>query len=199
MKNRAAILLLFTANAISGVAQGISMIAIPWYFARLSAMSQFGWLYWGATLLSVLWVPVCGMWVDKYDRKRLFLVLNLVCGALVGAVSVWGMASGMLPWYAVGFVFVVTFFNYNLHYPALYAFAQEITEPVFYGRITSLLEIVQQSISVLAGAAAAVLLEGWGSQTLRLGDFVWTISPLEPWPIYRIFSVDAATYFASFL
>ena len=32
MKNRQAISLLFLSNIISGFAQGISMIAIPWYF-----------------------------------------------------------------------------------------------------------------------------------------------------------------------
>ena len=35
MKNSNAIILLFTANIISGLAQGISMIAIPWYFVEI--------------------------------------------------------------------------------------------------------------------------------------------------------------------
>ena len=35
MKNKQAITLLFLANIISGLAQGISMVAIPWYFVKI--------------------------------------------------------------------------------------------------------------------------------------------------------------------
>ena len=32
-------------------------------------------------------------------------------------------------------VFGITIFNYNVHYPNLYAFGQEITEPKNYGKL----------------------------------------------------------------
>ena len=40
MKNKQAIILLFAANIISGLAQGISMIAIPWYFVKIVAKPE---------------------------------------------------------------------------------------------------------------------------------------------------------------
>jgi MFS family permease len=200
MKNRLAIVQLFFANAISGIAQGISMIAIPWYFASNEEMGKFGILYWAATLASIFWVPICGMLVDKYDRKRLFLVVNSICGVLILGTAYWGFVNDFLPWYWTGFVFVITFFNYNLHYPALYAFAQEITEPQHYGRITSLLEIVQQSTSIFAGAGAALLLEGSRNGIVNLfGISVHLGWELHPWEIYEIFAIDGLTYLLSFL
>jgi len=69
------------------------------------------------------------------------------------------MEIGALPWQLVAGVFMLTFLNYAVHYPNLYAFVQEIIEPKYYGRITSYLEIQGQLTSILAGAGAALLLE----------------------------------------
>ena len=41
MKNKNAVYLLFLANIISGLAQGISMIAIPWYFIEIIEKPKF--------------------------------------------------------------------------------------------------------------------------------------------------------------
>ena len=41
MKNKQAIYLLFLSNIISGLAQGISMIAIPWYFIEIIDKPEF--------------------------------------------------------------------------------------------------------------------------------------------------------------
>jgi len=53
MKNLQALLLLFLANSISAVAQGISMIAIPWYFAELNQMGVFANIYIIVTLIGI--------------------------------------------------------------------------------------------------------------------------------------------------
>jgi hypothetical protein len=55
--NPRALLLLFIANTISGAAQGISLIAIPWYFIdRLQAPVLFSQFYSIFTLASIVWV-----------------------------------------------------------------------------------------------------------------------------------------------
>jgi DHA3 family macrolide efflux protein-like MFS transporter len=198
MKNLSAILLLFLANSISGVAQGISMIAIPWYFAQQQDMTRFGFIYGLATVISFLWVPYSGTLVDKYNRKHIFLALTFVSGIIVLSTGLVGQNAGALPWWVVGGIFMLTFFNYNLHYPNLYAFAQEISEKKQYGRITSLLEIVGQSTNVIAGAGAAMLLEGTQNGMLNLfGIFVPSPIEIAPWEIYHIFLFDGCTYFVA--
>ena len=74
--NRKAIILLFLANAISGIAQGISMIAIPWYFAQKDMLGFFGIVYLITNIIAMFWVPWSGTLVDKYDRKKLFLFIT---------------------------------------------------------------------------------------------------------------------------
>jgi len=199
MKNLSAILLLFLANSISAVAQGISMIAIPWYFAELAQMELFAMVYIGVTVLSVVWGPYAGTLIDKYNRKTIFMALNIVMGILLMLISGWGFYQGHLQWQWVGLVFALTFLNYNIHFPAVYAFAQEIVDPSWYGKLSSYLEIQHQFTTVLAGALAAMLLEGAADGTINLFGFKMETSlEIAAWEIQEIFLLDASTYFIGF-
>jgi len=200
LKNLPAVLLLFIANSISGVAQGISMLAIPWYFAQQNDMSRFGLIYILTNVIAFFWVPYSGTFVDKYNRKTLFLFVTAIMGLLLFGISGMGWYLGELPWFLVAFVFMMTFFNYNLHYPNLYAFVQEIAEPAYYGKVTSYLEIQGQLTSVLAGGAAALLLEGTMDRPLDLfGLRLSFFEGIAPWEIHQIFLLDAITYVLAFI
>ena len=153
MKNKQAIFLLFLANIISGIAQGISMIAIPWYFVKIVSRPEiFSNSYLFITFLTLFWGLYAGTLIDRYSRKKLFIIINIVCGILIGTIAFYGNFHGSLDDFFVILVFGITIFNYNVHYPNLYAFGQEITEPKNYGRLNSYIEVQGQVTSVLAGA-----------------------------------------------
>lgn len=196
MQNYKALFLLFLAHGVSGVAQGISMLAIPWYFSRQGEMSTFSWIYFLTNIIALLWVPFSGTLVDKYSRKRIFLVLDVALGIILCGVAGLGFSSGELPWWWVGIVFMLTFFNYNLYYPNLYALLQEITEEKYYARITSLLEVLGQTTNVIAGAAAALLLEGTTNGSWVIFGFEVPIGrEVAAWSIHEIILLDGLTYF----
>ena len=65
-----------------------------------------------------------------------------------------------VPVFLVCGIFIMTVVFYNVHFPNLYAFLQEIVPPASYGKITSAVEIQNQLAFVLSGGLAAVLLEG---------------------------------------
>ncbi len=198
-KNLQAIILLFIANSVSGVAQGISMIAIPWYFAKNGNAQTFGWIFTFVTALSLLWGPYSGTLIDKYNRKHIFLGLCIVCGSILFMVAGLGFYWEQLPWYMVGFIFLMTFMNYNLHYPNLYAFVQEITEKRYYGKVTSYIEVIGQLTTVMAGAGAALLLEGTlDGQLMLFGINIPVNFKIKAWTIYEIFLLDGFTYVLSF-
>ena len=95
----------------------------------------------------------------------------------------------------VVFVFGITIFNYNVHYPNLYAFGQEITERKNYGKLNSYIEIQGQVTSVLAGAFAAILLTGTKNNILEIAGITIPIPfNIIKWNIYEIFLLDAFTY-----
>lgn len=200
MKNLSAIIFLFIANSISGISQGISMIAIPWYFAMQDEMSTFGIIYIVTNLISLLWVPYSGTFVDRYNRRNIFLLITLISGLLLSFIAYVGFQNDGLSLWEVGFVFLFTFLNYNIHYPNLYAFVQEITEAKRYGSISSYIEIQGQTTNMLAGATAAILLEGSDSGILNFfGIDVDTGWIFKAWDIHEIFALDAATYFVGFV
>ena len=196
MKNKKAISLLFLSNIISGFAQGISMIAIPWYFVEVVGRPEvFATAYLFITFATLFWGLYAGTLIDRYSRRNLFILINLVCGLIIGAVAISGFFSSNMNDLLVILVFATTIFNYNVHYPNLYAFGQEITEKSNYGRLNSYIEIQGQSTSILAGAFAALLLTGTINKSMNLGGFTINFPfEIQPWGIHEIFLMDAITY-----
>lgn len=200
MQNKAAIMRIFMANTVSGAAQGVSMLAIPWYFTdNLKDSSQFGKIYGLVTLVSLFWGLYAGTLVDRYNRKHLFLWENAVCGLLFIGIASMGYILGQVPTIWVAVAFAATFFNYNLHYPALHAFMQEINAPKDYAHITSYLEIQGQMTTALSGGLAAVLLSGISAGDINLpllGKFYWPYE-VKMWALHDVFMLDGLTYLLS--
>lgn len=192
MKNIGAIRLLLGANFISGIAQGISMISIPAYFAKTNQSNWFNIAYAIITCVSLFWSLYAGTLIDKYNRKRIFLSLNIFNGIAIGSIAYMeGMGMGATNYWAAA-VFALTFWNYNLHYPCFYAFMQEITEKENYNKIASYIEVQSQMASALAGAGAALLIGGSFSTSFFTID-------IEPWSLSQIFALDACTYFIALI
>ncbi len=199
MKNKSAILLLLLANSVSGVAQGISMLAIPWYFTSIiHREGLFGQMYFVVTVVSLMWGLYAGTIVDRYDRRKLFLAINLAGGFVMSAIAITGFALGSLHWIFVAMSFANTVFIYNIHFPNLYAYAQEITSKEDYHSVTSTIEIQGQITFTLAGGIAAIMLSGLDNG-LNLGSLHIPLPfVVKAWKIHEIFAIDAVTYFISF-
>jgi DHA3 family macrolide efflux protein-like MFS transporter len=201
MKNKRAFGLLLSANAISGFAQGISMLSIPWYFGSvLNDSSLFNVAAGFITLATILWSLYAGTIVDKFPRKRVFLAINISGGILLSSIAAYGWHHGSLPASLVLLVFAGTMFIYSIYFPAIYAFGQEITEVENYGKMNSRLEIQSQSISMLAGAAGAMLLAGTRNKCINLiGIEIPLGFDIAKWELWQIFLLDGCSYFTSII
>lgn len=197
MKNTRALSLLFVANSISGFAQGISMLAIPWYFTSIiNKPGAFGVMYAIVTFLTIFWSLYSGTLIDRYPRKNIFLFTSIGGGLILGSVSLYGFLHGETPLGLVMLVFATTMFVYNIHYPTLYAFGQELTEKVNYRKVNSLIEIIGQSTNMIAGAIAAILLSGTDAENKfnLLGLKIHLPFAIERWKMHEIFLMDGITY-----
>ena len=176
------------------------MIAIPWFFAREGQLETFIWFFITTNILALFWVPYAGTLIDKYDRKQVFQLTNLFSGIILGVICYIGFAGEGLSLTMVALVFVLTFMNYSIHYPNLYAFVQEITPQNMYGKITSILEVQGQATGIFGGVFAVLLLEGSKNGFIEiLGMEVNVFRIFESWEMHEIFLLDALTYIASFL
>lgn len=203
MKNKRAIILLFIANSISGFAQGLSMLAIPWYFAIHGQSSKFNYLYAIVTLLTIFWSLYAGTIIDKFNRKIVFITTNITGFIILTCIAVLlnqdllnsqGIIN-FLHLALIALAFTTTVFSFHIHYPNLYAFVQEITTPRHYQKITSYIEIVGSVTMVFSGACAAILLEGlsFSKQFTMYLNFKVEFQ-IEKWELHQIFLLDGFTY-----
>ncbi|TAE90124.1 MAG: hypothetical protein EAY81_01170, partial [Bacteroidetes bacterium] len=193
VKNKSALNLLFIANGISGFSQGISMLAIPWYFSRVQNAVYFNKAYAIITFIVLFFGLYAGTLVDKFSRKNNFLGNSLICGLLLLVIGGIGFYQQQLSELLVVAVFGITMLNYNIHYPTLYAFGQEISVKEDYAKVNSNIEIVGQSTSILSGGIAALMLDGY---TLQWENSGLSIN-IPKWEIWEIFLLNAFTYFVA--
>ncbi|MGZ5302917.1 MAG: MFS transporter, partial [Bacteroidia bacterium] len=201
MRNKKTLYLLFAANSISGFAQGITMLAIPWYFASIVKNSSlFGTAYSAITIIGIGWILYAGTLIDRYSRKNIFLSLNIVGALVLGLIAASGYIFGQVPQALALLAFATTIFIYNLHYPTLYGLGQEITEKENYVKMNSQLEIQGQVTSMLSGGTAAVLLAGLSEgNTNFLGYEMYVPFSIKAWELHEIILLDSFTYIVAFL
>lgn len=184
MKNLRAILLLFAANTLSGISQGIVTITVSWYIANeLGLPAHQSAVVILSTAIAVFWGPYAGSLIDRYDRRRIFQAINIVGVLLMGTLALIGQMRGEVTFWMAAPAFLLTIAAYNIHFPNLYAFAQEITLPAHYARITSMIEVQNQISFFVSGALASFLMEG---------SFFGT--PIPVWSMEDVFVLDAMTY-----
>lgn len=191
--NRSALLLLLGSNVVAEFAHGILMLAIPWHFAdALGRPELFGWLFAGVTFLTLFWSLYGGTLIDRYSRKKVLLWMNLIGGMAILGLAFSGSGSDTVSLFGVSIAFTITVFNFNIHYPTLYAFAQEISPPEEYARTNALIEVQGQSTRMIASAVAALLLAGTDASSPILHE--WSPIAFEAWELDAIFLLDAAAY-----
>ena len=197
-KNKQALALIYIANTISGFAQGISMLAIPWHFAQQNLTADFNIYYAIITFLTLAWSPNAGAIVDRFNRKGVFLTTNIIEGVVVSTIAFIGINQGGVSTILVVLVFLVTVLGYHIHYPNLYAFAQEITPKDKYTSVASSLEVVGQATSIGSGVIGAILLEGATYQfNIPFFKNAEILIEIPKWEIWEIFAMDGLTYAVS--
>jgi MFS transporter, DHA3 family, macrolide efflux protein len=204
LKNKRALTILFIANGISGFAQGITMLAIPWYFKNtLNQPSVFILAYAVITLLTLFWGLYAGDIVDGFNRKDVFLGTNFIEGLIILSVASLGFKEGTLPIILILLVFTTTFFGYFIHYPNLYAFAQEITDPKDYTKVTSYIEIVGQTTTMASAMLGGFLINGVDviePIAIPLTDISFNIPIyIKQWELYEIILLNGITYLVAFI
>ncbi|WP_018341573.1 MFS transporter [Cytophaga aurantiaca] len=196
MTNKKTLAILLTANGVSSFAQGFTMMSIPYYFNKIGDYSFFSLSLTVITLVSLFWALYAGSIIDGFNRKDVFLGTNFVGGIVILSIASLGFKEGELTNILIILVYALTMFGYVIHYPNLYAFSQELSEPKDYTKITSLIEIVGQSTVMGSAIMGTMLLKGITDFHVPFSNSVITI---ERWEIHEIFLFDAIAYFVSFL
>ncbi|HEY0944979.1 MAG TPA: MFS transporter [Opitutaceae bacterium] len=170
---------LLLANITGSIGSGVTIIAVPWLLVQQPAGERlYGYVTLATTVALFLFMPYYGTWLDRHSRKRMLLIGELFGATATLTMALWAFASHRVESWQLMASYFCGMLYYTLHYPAKFAFVQEIIEPRHYQSLTGVMEIQGQTASLLAGALASVLVER------------------VPLPV--ILLADAGTYFFSF-
>ena len=171
---------LLLANSTSSIGSGVTIIAVPWMLVhRPNGDQLYGWITLGTTIALFLIMPHYGAWLDRHSRKTMLLASELFGFTATISMAAWAFLTGHVATWQLVFSYFSGMLYYTLHYPAKYAFLQQIFVRSQYQSLMGLLEIQGQSAMVIAGGLGSVLID-------RV-------------PLALILLIDAFTYLFSFL
>jgi MFS family permease len=171
---------LLLANITGSIGSGITIIAIPWLLVqRPDGDRLYGYVTVASTIALFLIAPYYGAWLDRHSRKFALLAGELFGASATLTMAVWIALRGEAAAWQLLTLFFTGMLYYTLHYPAKFAFVQQVFDKRHYQQLVGLMEIQGQAASMLAGGLASVLL-----------DHI---------PFHAILFFDAGTYLFSFL
>jgi MFS family permease len=160
---------LIAANLTSSIGSGITIIAVPWLLVNRPGGSQiFGWTTALTTLVLFLFAPYYGAWVDRHSRKMMLLIGEAFGSTATLTMTLLGLFSGSYETWHLVTVYFCGMFYYTLHFPAKFAFVQQVFGREHYQSLTSAMEIQGQTASMIAGGLASVLLDRVELSTILL-------------------------------
>ena len=180
----------------SGIAQGITVIAIPWYFTdNLNQSSNFAFWLGILTFLGLFWGIYAGVLIDRINRKNILLNTNIVSSFIFFSVGISHVFFKVNNEFLIFLAFGCCTFYYMIFFPNLYALAQELTDKKNYIKINSIIEIQSQTISIIAALMCGILISG--SQTF-FNYFNINFLLFKQWAIGEIFLLNSLLYLASY-
>ena len=191
-KNKYHILLLLLAVIPSGLAQGLTIISIPWYFTKdINQSSTFALWYGILTFIGFFWGLYAGVIIDAINRKKILIYINIVSAIFFTSI---GSAIFFLDYNSaliifMGFGLCSTY--YIIFYPNLYALAQELVNRKEYIQINSIIEIQGQLINITAAIFCGLLLSG---SDLFFSYFNIDFVEIKKWSISEIFLLNGSLY-----
>lgn len=174
------VLRLLLANTLGSIGSGITIFAVPWMLVnRAQGNEVFRWTTIGTSLVLFLIMPYYGTLIDRSSRKTILLGSELFGLAATASMALTAFLLGRVDTWQLVTIYFCGMLYYTLHYPAKFAFIQQIFDRSQYQSLIGLLEIQGQTAMMIAG--------GLGGYLVDRGA-----------PLHGILLVDAATYLGSF-
>lgn len=162
---------LIVANITGSVGSGVTLIAVPWLLIQQPGGTRFyGYATLGTTVALFLFMPYYGAWLDRHSRKAMLLAGELFGFFAMLAMAAWAYAADDLSTPQLMTTYFCGMLYSTLHYPAKFAFIQELFQRRHYQSLTGLMEIQGQTASMMAGGLASLWVGHVALPLLLLAD-----------------------------
>ncbi|MFM1851402.1 MAG: hypothetical protein RIS54_1086 [Verrucomicrobiota bacterium] len=150
---------LLLANITGSIGSGITIIAVPWLLVQREGGDRlYGFLTVATTITLFLLAPYYGMWLDRHSRKFALLGGELLGATATLTMALWIAFTGQAATWQLMTLYATGMLYYTLHFPAKWAFIQQVFEKRHYRQLMGLMEVQGQVASLTAGGVASVLL-----------------------------------------
>jgi DHA3 family macrolide efflux protein-like MFS transporter len=169
----------FVANVVSMLGSGMNSAAVAWYILQAThsaiALGTFAVLQ---TLPAMLMLPFTGVLIDREDRRRLVMVLDITRGVIILTVAVLAFMHRVKLW-EVYLMNTLVAAGFWMFWPTITALIQELTPDE---------EFIDANTFLLAGIQGGWLIAG------SIVGFVYNHIGLG-----GVLLIDCSTYVVSFL
>lgn len=150
---------LLTANFISAIGSGISGVGVSWLLVTKNDGERiFGFATLGVTIILFFLTPYIGVIIDRYSRKKTFLLINLITAGVILAIVTGSTLTGHFTTSGLLILFLTSSLYHNFYFPTVMAFSQEIFDRSLFKKLNGMLEVQNQAAVVTAGGLAGVIL-----------------------------------------
>lgn len=162
---------LLLANITGSIGSGVTIFSVPWLLVHQpGGNATYGTVTLVTTVALFLFMPYYGVWVDHHSRKTMLLGSELFGLCATAAMAVTGAVTGHYALWQLATIYFCGMLYYTLHYPAKFAFLQQVFAKSQYQSLMGLMEIQGQSAMMIAGGLGAVLVEHVSLTTILLFD-----------------------------
>jgi MFS family permease len=162
---------LVIANILSSVGSGVTMIGVPWLLINRSGGDEiYGYVTLASTVVIFLFSPYIGAFIDQFSRKKMLLASEVAGGSITLLFALWGLITGHYEMWQLIAVYFAGSLYYSVHFPTQFAFTQEIFSKEQYKAIISILEVQNQSASMIAGGLASLMIDHVNFSWVLLAD-----------------------------
>lgn len=188
---------LLLANITGSIGSGVTIFAVPWLLVQQpGGNAAYGTVTLVTTVALFLFMPYYGVWVDHHSRKTMLLGSELFGFFAMVAMAVIGAATGHYALWQLGAIYFCGMLYYTLHFPAKFAFLQQVFDKSQYQSLMGLMEIQGQTAMMIAGGLGAILVEHVSLTTILLFDaatylFSFMITSTIPYQSTHLDETDA--------
>lgn len=196
---------MFTGQAMSMQGDGLANLAVLWWIAEetqsVTASASLALL---ATLPIIFLGPVAGVVVDRYSRRTLMMIADVVRAIGWGVVA-WSMIRGEMTLAVLLAVAAVSATCRTFHRPALQASIAQLVPEQALNRANSLFQMAEAGANLIApavggalvawlGAGAAVAVSALTCAVAAATLLLVALPPLAPKPVPRRGAISSANW-----
>lgn len=160
--------LVLSGQAVSMQGDGLSSLALLWWIADETGSVPVATLLAMLSMLpSIVLGPFAGVFVDRYSRRTLMMVADVVRAVGAGVLA-WGMLTGRLNMGLLLAVATVAGACRAFHRPALQASIVQLVPPQGLNRANSLFMTAEAGSNLLAPALGGVLVAWMGAGNVMI-------------------------------